>query len=70
MQHVATIPVTKREPLINVSLTQDELTAFANFLDAGVKATGLQSVKHAATILMKLEEAVASANKPADKDTE
>jgi hypothetical protein len=50
--------------MINIFLTQDELTAFASLLDAGVKATGLQNVKHAASILAKLEAAVASANKP------
>ena len=50
--------------MINIFLTQDELTALASLLDAGVKATGLQNVKHAASILAKLEAAVASANKP------
>ena len=49
--------------MINISFTQEELTALAGLLDAGVKATGLHSVKHAAAILTKLEEAVAAANK-------
>jgi hypothetical protein len=62
MQHIASIPVNPKEAMINISLTQDELTALAGLLDAGVKATGLQGVKHAASILTKLEEAVASAN--------
>ena len=50
--------------MINISLTQEELTALAGLLDAGVKATGLQGVKHAAAILTKLEAAVAEANAP------
>lgn len=31
--------------MINIPLTQKELTALAGFLDAGVKAAGFQSVK-------------------------
>lgn len=62
MQHIATIPVTKREPMITLTLDQNELQALAGLLDAGVKATGLQGVKHAASILTKLEAAVAEAN--------
>lgn len=48
--------------MINIELTQDELQALAGLLDAGVKATGLQGVKQAASILTKLEAAVAKAN--------
>ena len=48
--------------MIKIELTQDELTALAGLLDAGVKATGLQGVKQAASILTKLEAAVAKAN--------
>lgn len=66
MQHIASIPVDPKEAMINISLTQDELTALAGLLDAGVKATGLQGVKHAAVILTKLEEAVKSASEPQD----
>lgn len=53
--------------MINISLNQEELTALAGLLDAGVKATGLQWVKHAADILLKLETAVAAKN---DKKTD
>ena len=67
MQHIATIPVTKREPMITLTLDQNELQALAGLLDAGVKATGLQGVKHAASILTKMEAAVAKAN--ADEET-
>jgi len=56
--------------MITIELTQDELTALAGLLDAGVKATGLQGVKHAASILTKLESAVAEANKTETKETE
>ncbi len=52
------------KPMITLTLDQNELQALASLLDAGVKATGLQNVKHAASILAKLEAAVASANKP------
>jgi hypothetical protein len=68
MQHIASIPVDPKKAMINIALTQEELTALANLLDAGVKATGLQGVKHAASILTKLEEAVAFANKPHEPD--
>ena len=56
--------------MINISLTQEELTALAGLLDAGVKATGLQGVKHAASILTKLEDAVAAANKPQEPNND
>jgi hypothetical protein len=70
MQHIATIPVTKREPMITLTLDQNELQALAGLLDAGVKATGLQSVKLAASLLTKLEAAVAEANKTEPQETE
>ena len=50
--------------MITLTLDQNELQALAGLLDAGVKATGLQSVKLAASLLTKLEAAVAEANKP------
>jgi hypothetical protein len=50
--------------MITITLDQNELQALAGLLDAGVKATGLQGVKHAASILTKLEAAVAEANAP------
>jgi hypothetical protein len=49
--------------MITLTLDQNELQALAGLLDAGVKATGLQSVKMAASLLTKLEAAVAEANK-------
>jgi hypothetical protein len=70
MQHIATIPVTKRDPMITLTLDQNELQALAGLLDAGVKATGLQSVKLAASLLTKLEAAVAEANKTEPQETE
>ena len=72
MQHIATIPVTKKNPMSTVTITldQNELQALAGLLDAGVKATGLQSVKLAASLLTKLEAAVAEANKTEPQETE
>ncbi len=54
--------------MITLTLDQNELQALAGLLDAGVKATGLQGVKQAASILTKLEAAVAEANET--KETE
>lgn len=54
--------------MITLTLTEQELQALAGLLDAGVKATGLASVKTAASMLAKLEEAVAEANKPANDE--
>ena len=51
---------------VTITLSQDEITALAGLLDAGVKATGFQGVKQAAAILTKLEAAVASANAEAN----
>jgi len=48
--------------MITLTLDQNELQALAGLLDAGVKATGLQSVMAAASLLAKLEAAVAEAN--------
>jgi hypothetical protein len=48
--------------MITLNLTQEELQSLAGLLDAGVKATGLASVKTAASMLTKLEAAVAEAN--------
>ena len=53
---------------ITITLSQDELTALAGLLDAGIKATGLQGVKQAAAILTKLEEAVKAANETEHKE--
>ena len=56
--------------MITLTLDQNELQALAGLLDAGVKATGLQSVKLAASLLTKLEAAVAEANAIEQKETE
>lgn len=48
--------------MITITLTNEELQSLAGLLDAGLKATGLASVKAAASILTKLEQAVAEAN--------
>lgn len=47
---------------ITLSLTETDLQALAGLIDAGVKATGIASVKSAAAMLAKLEAAVAEAN--------
>lgn len=49
--------------MITLSLTESELQALAGLIDAGVKATGLASVKVAASVLAKLEAAVEEARK-------
>ena len=56
--------------MITLTLDQNALQALAGLLDAGVKATGLQSVKLAASLLTKLEAAVAEANKSEPQETE
>lgn len=55
-------------PTVTLTLTEQELQALAGLLDAGVKATGLAGVKTAASLLTKLEEAVAEANKASTPD--
>ena len=62
MQHIATIPVTKREPMITITLTNEELQALGALIDAAVKATGIQGAKAAVPLYAKLEAAVAEAN--------
>jgi len=62
MQHIATIPVTKREPMITLTLDQNEVQALGALLDAAVKATGIQGAKAAVPLFAKLEAAVAEAN--------
>lgn len=47
---------------VTITLDNNELQALSLLLDAGVKATGLGSVKAAAALLAKLEAAVAEAN--------
>lgn len=52
--------------MIKIELTQDELNALVGLLDAGVKSVGLSAVKTAASLLLKLEVAVAEENKKQD----
>lgn len=54
---------------VTITLNNEELQALAGLLDAGVKAVGLQSVKPAASLLTKLEEAVAAANATPKENT-
>lgn len=44
--------------MIDVKLSEQEMQALINLIDAGVKATGLTSVTSAAVLLQKLDEAV------------
>lgn len=48
--------------MITLTLTEQELQALSGLLDAGVRSTGLASIKAAYGLLAKLEEAVAAAN--------
>ena len=45
---------------ITLELTEAEFQALAGLIDAGVRASGLRSVKEAAVILEKLEKAAGS----------
>lgn len=57
--------------MIELKLSQDELNTLSGLLDLGVKAGGLSVVKQAASLLAKLEAAVAEANaKPEPQETE
>jgi hypothetical protein len=56
--------------MINLTLDQNEMQALAGLIDAGVKATGIQSVKAAAVLIAKLEQAVAEANAKPEQETE
>jgi hypothetical protein len=56
--------------MIKIELTQNELTALAGLLDLGVKSAGLSAVKTAASLLEKLEAAVAEANAKPEQETE
>lgn len=49
------------QPTVTITLTEAELQALAGLLDAGVKSTGLASVKGAAAVLAKLEAAAEAA---------
>jgi hypothetical protein len=57
--------------MIKLELAEAELQSLAGLIDAGVKTLGLASVKQAASLLAKLEQAVAEANaKPEPQETE
>lgn len=56
--------------MITLTLTNEELQSLAGLMDMGCKAGGLSVVKQAASLLTKLEAAVAEANKPAPQETE
>ena len=56
---------------VTITLTNEELQALAGLMDMGCKAGGLSVVKTAASLLAKLEAAVAEANaKPEPQETE
>lgn len=67
MQHIATIPVNRKKPVITIELTNEELQSLAGLMDMGCKAGGLSVVKQAASLLAKLEAAVAEANEASNK---
>lgn len=46
--------------MIRIEFTEAEIQALAGLIDAGVRATGLRSVREAAVLLDKLEKAAAS----------
>ena len=55
---------------VTLTLNNEELQAIVGLVDAGVKAIGLPSVKSAAALLVKLEAAVAEANKSEPQETD
>jgi hypothetical protein len=69
MRHIATIPVN-RNPMITLTLNQEEVQAIGALLDAAVKATGIQGAKAAVPLFAKLEAAVAEANASEQKETD
>lgn len=58
------------EKIVKVEYTQDEINTLIALMDAGVKALGLPSVKGAAHLFTKLEDAVAEVNKAASVSEE
>jgi hypothetical protein len=56
--------------MVNVSFNQTELEVLQALIDAGVRATGLQSAKSAVLIITKLEKAVANYNAEQAKSKE
>lgn len=55
---------------VTITLTAEELQSLAGLLDMGCKAGGLSVVKQAASLLTKLEAAVAEANASEQKETD
>jgi ElaB/YqjD/DUF883 family membrane-anchored ribosome-binding protein len=56
--------------MITLKLDQNELQALAALMDAGLKSLGLSAAKTAASLLEKLEQAVAEANAKPEQETE
>ncbi len=56
--------------MIKIKLSQSELQALAALMDAGLKSLGLSAAKTAASLLEKLEAAVAEANAKPEQETE
>lgn len=44
--------------MIKIELNQEEVQALINLMNAGVKATGITSVKAAAVLIEKVEKAI------------
>lgn len=55
---------------ITLELTEAEFQALAGLIDAGVRASGLRSVKEAAVILEKLEKAAGPQTAPEEEKEE
>ena len=54
--------------MVTIELTTQELQTLAGLLDAGVKAIGLASVKEAAGLLIKLENAAQQQEQPSSNE--
>lgn len=55
---------------IKIEFTEAEFQALAGLIDAGVRASGLRSVKEAAVILEKLEKAAGPQTAPKEEKEE
>lgn len=51
-----------RFEMIKIEFNEHELQALIHLMDAGVKAAGLQSVRNAAALVVKLEQAIRAHN--------
>ena len=56
--------------MVKLEFTEAEFQALAGLIDAGVRATGLRSVKEAAVILNKLEAAASGLPQPAPEGSD